>query len=1377
VNPANVLYVRTILLDPANPSTGFDPLRIKLARTYAEATALESSLLKAFAAAAVNSGTDTITLAGHGFANGQSVTYRADKVFNFFTESVDVNLRDVDVDGVTRKDIQRNDAGVGLHNPDADNIFLENHGLVSGDALTYRNTGTGPDIGGLSSGTTYYVIRVDAHQIRLAATYWNAVGRPYDNNGTTEGENATDDDIQAVPIQHISLSTPGKQEDTHRLEKNIKGLQDGRTYYVHRIDAYSFRLMTNRTDALANSSPVDIGITDQFTLFRNNGAAVVFTLTTRTGTHFVGTTGIDLRAGTNTQSLRIDLTPQASGATQPTGEHRLLGPGGASLNSILPPPGDGLSGVRAVGGSGGGVDVSVPSAKITATFTVKAYISATSVTAGGSVSILANSASGVSSYADTAGGGVVAIGEARADAWVTSAPTEAYVGTNTRIVAGNDVLVRASSDHDASATARSAGGGAISGKIARTKTELTFSDKAYTQAGANITAGDALAIRTSSAATGKTDSETYSVGLGAGADSDDTNGNRGVDINLTNAVTIGAGTTLFANSIDLEASVDRIFGNARAKSTAYSPIFFGVATAFSRAKVDVDTNVTVDVLGSSTRITGIRGVDIQARQAGITIVRDASQLAVALIPPQNSFREGTLSLNSTVNTPANMVVTAGARDVSRAGEDLAAGKSGLRDNSALGQATALYAGAAVTAPSVNAGPAATPAGEIRWDADVVILGGLEGAPELVIDASGNVVRANAVKIGGVTPVIGTAATSGNTISVDAITNDGNGGILFYAENVIKNVATSSTAGWPLFDFQAALAGVSIIDASGKILQINGIDVISSADLTPLVRLVTAADQVDPVNPGTPYTLEFDLQRNAGTTLVDIQKRGANNLVLNGTINNPTGWTHILNTERDILSSNAAGWIFTNVLDIEATQGKIGTATARINVGLIQGLDRGDTRIASDDKVRTTRLYGNAQQDVFLRLKAYDRVPDGHPLRPASFIAYVDRVSSTNGSVDLLLEDSVRQAVASGPGNVQVQVRDKVSTETYDRPHSRHFLPDGTPLSLDTAAYPGAGTPIDSLYRFEQRQARPGGSLLNYAGTTVEYRGFDPAALAVLGAPVSFGGNGATGLLAGDDIIVKDVQGAADNTINGAAGVATPRIMILGFTDLLDIGQINVNVDGSVDLTENAGDLRVGLVRSRAGDVTLTSLDASIVDAASGNGAVPAGDAAADVVGINITLLATKGGIGSAANFLEIDSSNLDGAVSNGVLDAQALNGIYITEVNGDLRLKLVDSDVGDVSLVTLAGSIIDGRVGAGLVTDAAVIFANSIDLQAIGGSIGKAGGDGNDLEIDSSRYADGSVGLEASNDIYLTEVSGTLRLVQARTPLGSQAPSAAATSG
>src|SRR5690606_17427549 len=70
--------------------------------------------------------------------------------------------------------------------------------------------------------------------------------------------------------------------------------------------------------------------------------------------------------------------------------------------------------------------------------------------------------------------------------------------------------------------------------------------------------------------------------------------------------------------------------------------------------------------------------------------------------------------------------------------------------------------------------------------------------------------------------------------------------------------------------------------------------------------------------------------------------------------------------------------------------------------------------------------------------------------------------------------------------------------------------------------------------------------------------------------------------------------------------------------------------------------------------------------------------------------------------------------------------------------------------------------------DAANVLARSIDLDAngVGASIGSAT---NELEIDSRRGSpagSGDVGLEASQDIYLTETDGNLRLVLAHTFAG-----------
>src|SRR5207244_446035 len=56
--------------------------------------------------------------------------------------------------------------------PTADNIYLQGHGFNTGDSIRYRTTGT--PIGGLANNGTYFVIRVDDNQLKLAASAANA---------------------------------------------------------------------------------------------------------------------------------------------------------------------------------------------------------------------------------------------------------------------------------------------------------------------------------------------------------------------------------------------------------------------------------------------------------------------------------------------------------------------------------------------------------------------------------------------------------------------------------------------------------------------------------------------------------------------------------------------------------------------------------------------------------------------------------------------------------------------------------------------------------------------------------------------------------------------------------------------------------------------------------------------------------------------------------------------------------------------------------------------------------------------------------------------------------------------------------------------------
>ena len=113
-----------------------------------------------------------------------------------------------------------------------------------------------------------------------------------------------------------------------------------------------------------------------------------------------------------------------------------------------------------------------------------------------------------------------------------------------------------------------------------------------------------------------------------------------------------------------------------------------------------------------------------------------------------------------------------------------------------------------------------------------------------------------------------------------------------------------------------------------------------------------------------------------------------------------------------------------------------------------------------------------------------------------------------------------------------------------------------------------------------------------------------------------------------------------------------------------------------------------------------------------------------------------------------------------MLDATARDSIRITETAGDLRIDLVDSDQGDVSLVTLGG--LDRRRPTGAAwppTRRSIWPARSTSTPTAAASAISERRRPRDRLV--ATPATGDVGLEAATDIYLTETAGTLRLVLA----------------
>ena len=155
------------------------------------------------------------------------------------------------------------------------------------------------------------------------------------------------------------------------------------------------------------------------------------------------------------------------------------------------------------------------------------------------------------------------------------------------------------------------------------------------------------------------------------------------------------------------------------------------------------------------------------------------------------------------------------------------------------------------------------------------------------------------------------------------------------------------------------------------------------------------------------------------------------------------------------------------------------------------------------------------------------------------------------------------------------------------------------------------------------------------------------------------------------------------------------------------------------------------------------------------------------------LTARTGGIGTATAFLEINLLNATGtAFADGVLNASAVLGsIYLTETAGNLRVDRAVA-LNTVTLTTRAGSILDANndleTGIGLdLIGTANVQAVNINVVAAGGSIGAAA---NDLDIDTRVQAAGQptgpLYAAATGDIYITEVSGGLRVLAAKSSGG-----------
>ncbi|MCC6629565.1 MAG: hypothetical protein IT340_19470, partial [Chloroflexi bacterium] len=503
--------------------------------------------------------------------------------------------------------------------------------------------------------------------------------------------------------------------------------------------------------------------------------------------------------------------------------------------------------------------------------------------------------------------------------------------------------------------------------------------------------------------------------------------------------------------------------------------------------------------------------------------------------------------------------------------------------------------------------------------------------------------------GQITQAEGLSATDhGDRIVVDDLSNDGNAG----KARLSTNVMAISLNGVPtpyggVIDGDQGRVIVRHTWETVELVNYSGKDLWVNA-IDPVDRSGRAKVQIDVDT----NDYRFDIAHEYAPTVVTIANLGTTGtpaIVLNGLIDNPIGTTNIANIRGDVFTTNT-GKVRTNRATVEAA-GRIGITPTLAFASY--SLDRFDLELVQSEG-RNTRLDTTSGGAQALRVRGLDRDP------AAGLFQLQLGVLDAGGDLDLrILPTLVQLSIANAPAGYLVDVSEYAPT--LDNVYGDGD-PDAQPIVRSTAAYashykPDGGGPAFSV-------------------------------------PVGVFGTGSTAA----DTHVTAVLLKAGGNLDVVADFQSTRIDLSANTNLIGLGRIDVTTNGNIALVETEGDLRAGSIVSTLNNVTLTAA-AGIVDAD--------GDAAADVSGNRLVLMALAGSIGSFLNDLEIDSAH---AAAGDVL-AVATGDVFVSELTGSLVVDQVEAGSGDVRLsthdTTAAGE--DIVVGAGEEVSA---LSGSVTLQA-----------------------------------------------------------------
>jgi hypothetical protein len=258
---ANVVNAWTTRLS-STPSPNF---------TNIDFTSPSNTVNERFGRVVANTATDIITINNHGFQAGQPIKYSNGGGTNiaplqngatYYVKTVIDSNNFTLSQSLGSNVINLEAPGTGTNhsfiyvvvNLEEDSLYIPGHDLVTGSRVVYANGG-GTSIGGLSTGTGYFVSRIDNNIIKLST---DKSGSPVINltslgvgnhSLTTNQLNLADNQI-SIPAHGFSAGELVQYDSVGQTV--VGGLVSGNPYYIIAIDGDNIKLATTLENSVAN---------------------------------------------------------------------------------------------------------------------------------------------------------------------------------------------------------------------------------------------------------------------------------------------------------------------------------------------------------------------------------------------------------------------------------------------------------------------------------------------------------------------------------------------------------------------------------------------------------------------------------------------------------------------------------------------------------------------------------------------------------------------------------------------------------------------------------------------------------------------------------------------------------------------------------------------------------------------------------------------------------------------------------------------------------------------------------------------------------------------------------------------------------------------